>query len=268
MSLAPATAKELAAVFISRQLTNDDRVSMGANLPVPAAGCFLANLTHAPDLRIHALSYFINLAGAEKVEELSQVASPSLLKHSEAVFSQDQLFYYVPLMSINFFGALQIDRFGNSNLIGTGSDYRHLKFRGPGPVGTSGVGSSVKSFYLYVGSHSPRTFVDKLDFCSCVGWHNGGADARKKLGLIGGGPTYVISSKAVMDFEEETKRMRLLYLFPDVTVDDVVSNTGFELLIAPDVAVLPEPTEEELSVLRTRVDIKGVLRNTVAIHSS
>lgn len=260
MAATDASAKELAAIFISRQLTNDDRVAMGANLPVPAAGCFLANLTHAPDLRIHALSYFINLAGAEKVEELSQIASPSLLKYSEAIFSQDQLFYYTPLMTVNFFGALQIDKYGNSNLIGTGSDYRRLKFRGPGPVGTSGVGAAVKSFYLYVASHSPRTFVDKLDFCSCVGWHNGGADAREKLGLIGGGPKYVISSKAVMDFEEQTKRMRLRYLFPDVTVDDVLASTGFDLIVAPDVSALPEPTEEELRVLRTRVDIKGVLR--------
>ena len=64
-----------------------------------------------------------------------------------------------------------------------------------------------------------------------------------------------------MDFSEDEKRMRLKSLHPGVTVDEVQSNTGFELLIPDEVPQTALPTEEELSILRTRVDRTGLLRN-------
>jgi glutaconate CoA-transferase subunit B len=257
--LAP-TAKELTAVFISRQIENDYFVSLGANLPVCTAGIFLAHLTKAPDLRIHAMGLLLNLAQVDRIEELNQVSAPRLAKYAEATMSLEESFYFLARMHINFFGAMQIDQYGNSNLIGIGADPRRLKVRGPGCVGTSTIGSTVVSFYYYVGNHSPRVFVDRCDFRSTVGWNEGGAEARQKLGLPGGGPTYVLTPKCIMDFEEESKRMRLRYLLPGVTLEDVVANTGFELVIPARVEVLPEPTEEEMTVLRTRVDPYGLLR--------
>jgi len=65
----------------------------------------------------------------------------------------------------------------------------------------------------------------------------------------------------VMDFSEDEKRMRLKSLHPGVTVDEVQSNTGFDLLIPDEVPQTALPTEEELSILRTRVDRTGLLRN-------
>jgi glutaconate CoA-transferase subunit B len=63
-----------------------------------------------------------------------------------------------------------------------------------------------------------------------------------------------------MDFAEETKRLRLHSVHPGVSAAEVRAQTGF-FLEAPASAPLTEPpTEEELRVLRTRVDLKGVLR--------
>ncbi|MDP2952282.1 MAG: 3-oxoadipate--succinyl-CoA transferase subunit B, partial [Chloroflexota bacterium] len=104
-----------------------------------------------------------------------------------------------------------------------------------------------------------RVFVKECDFVSTVGWHQGG-DSRQRLGLPGGGPAYVLSPKAVMDFDEETKRMRIKYLVPGVTLEDVVANTAFELVVPDRVEVLPEPTVEEMAVLRAKVDPYGLLR--------
>jgi glutaconate CoA-transferase subunit B len=64
----------------------------------------------------------------------------------------------------------------------------------------------------------------------------------------------VVSTLALLDFEPESKRMRLLATHPGVTVDQVVENTGFELLFADEVKQNPPPTEEELRLLRQEVD--------------
>lgn len=259
MSSIPPTPKEMMAIFISRQIQNDYFVSLGANLPVCTAGIFLAHLTKAPDLRIHAMGLYLNLAGVDRIEELNQVSAPLLAKYAEAASSLEDGFYFLARMHINFFGAMQLDQYGNGNLIGIGPDPRRLKARGPGCVGTSTIGATVVSFYYWVGSHTTRVFVKECDFVSTVGWHQGG-DSRQRLGLPGGGPAYVLSPKAVMDFDEETKRMRIKYLVPGVTLEDVVANTAFDLVVPDRVEVLPEPTVEEIAVLRAKVDPNGLLR--------
>ena len=61
----------------------------------------------------------------------------------------------------------------------------------------------------------------------------------------------------IMGFDEESKRMKLLAVNPGVTVQNVIDNTGFEMLIADDVEQMEAPTAEELRILRTEVDPKG-----------
>jgi len=48
--------------------------------------------------------------------------------------------------------------------------------------------------------------------------------------------------------------MRLIGLLPGIRLDDIIENTGFELLIKEDLKQLPPPTDEELKVLREKVD--------------
>jgi glutaconate CoA-transferase subunit B len=159
-----------------------------------------------------------------------------------------------------FVGGLQVDPYGNTNLIGVGENYRRLRFRGPGSVGTPTLTTHVGRYYLVLNSHTPRLLVPKCDFVSTVGWGQGGADARTKLGLPGGGPKYCVTPLCVMDFTEDEKRMRLVSVHPGVTVDQVRARTGFELVIPGQVPVTAAPSAEELRVLRTRVDRDGLLR--------
>ena len=55
--------------------------------------------------------------------------------------------------------------------------------------------------------------------------------------------------------------MRLVSVHPGYTVDDVVANTGFELVIEGEVPITTPPTEWELGVLRNQVDRGGKLRS-------
>jgi glutaconate CoA-transferase subunit B len=95
---------------------------------------------------------------------------------------------------------------------------------------------------------------------STVGWGAGGPDARRALGLPGGGPRYCVTPLAILDFEETSKRLRLHSVHPGFTVDDVAAQTGFPLVVPPTVPTTVPPTVEELAILRERVDPQGFLR--------
>ena len=159
-----------------------------------------------------------------------------------------------------FIGGVQIDPHGNTNLIGVGSEYTQLRFRGPGSVGTPTLSTHVGRYYIVLNSHTARTFVERCDYISTVGWGSGGADARKKLGIPGGGPKYCVTPLCIMDFTEDEKRMRLRSLHPGVSVEQVQDQTGFRLVIPERVPTTELPSAEELHVLRSRVDQAGVLR--------
>ena len=106
--------------------------------------------------------------------------------------------------------------------------------------------------------------VDKCDYLSTVGWGNGGADARKKLGIPGGGPKFCVTPLCIMDFTETEKRMRLRSTHPGVSIEQVINNTGFDLVIPDHVPTTSIPTQEELKVLRTRVDTTGFLKTAIS----
>lgn len=255
-----ATAREKMAIFISGQIENGDYISLGANLPVPAAGVLLANLTHAPDVLINVLNYLVNLSDIDVFNDLTQVTNPTVLKWAESIMSMEEQFSAISRMDLCFTGALQVDMYGNTNLIGIGKDFNNLKVRGPGSVGTSTVMATVKKYFIFLNNHSPKSFVEKCDYISAVGWGNGGKDARVKLGLPGGGPEYIITPRAILDFHEESRRMRIKYLFPPATVEEIQENTGFPLLVHEEVMPVPPPEPELLKILRERVDPKGLLR--------
>ena len=102
--------------------------------------------------------------------------------------------------------------------------------------------------------HDTRRFVPKTDFVTTPGYLTG-PGAREEAGLPKGtGPAYVVSTLALMDFDPESKRMRLKATHPDVSVDDVVAATGFELVIPDKIELTAPPSVEELRLLREEID--------------
>jgi glutaconate CoA-transferase subunit B len=99
-----------------------------------------------------------------------------------------------------------------------------------------------------------KRFVEKVDFITTPGWLAGG-DSREKSGLPkGAGPYKIITNMAVMDFEPQSKRMRIVSINPGYSRKDVTENCGFELLEAACIKETLPPTGEELSILREAVD--------------
>ena len=99
-----------------------------------------------------------------------------------------------------------------------------------------------------------QRFTNDIDFITSPGYLTG-KGAREAAGLPrGSGPYKIITNLAVMGFDEETKRMRVEALHPGITREDVIENTGFELLWAPELESSEPPTQEELDILRNEVD--------------
>ena len=151
-----------------------------------------------------------------------------------------------------FLGGAQIDPYGNLNSIVIG-DHSHPRARLPGSGGGNDVGSHCWKTVAIM-QHDTRRFVSETDFITTPGYITG-PGAREEAGLPRGtGPAYVVSTLAVLDFDPESRRMRLKATHPGVSVEDVVAATGFELIIPDQVEVNPPPSLEELRLLREEID--------------
>ncbi len=264
--MAECTRQELMAVFLSRELRDGEQLQVGVALPVPEAAVRLAHILHGPNMELIFLGVQMNVAHLETLPLPAFGWDNRVVRWAESFSDRGHRFDDVGSWErrVFFIGGVQVDPHGNTNLIGVGKDHAKLRFRGPGSVGTPTLSTHVGRYYIVLNSHNARTFVPRCDFVSTVGWGEGGSDARRKLGLPGGGPKYCVTPLGVMDFSEDEKHMRLRSVHPGVSVDEVVANTGFELLVPDTVPTTETPSDEELHVLRTRVDPTGTLRRRAA----
>jgi len=235
-----ATTDELRAVFLSRDIADFEIGSCGLAAPVPLAAMRLAQELHAPNLTL-AMEGALNPRPRHLVDV---PVDPEAHHEAEAILDLYDLFVNGERgIDFWFMAGIQIDRHGNLNLHRVGGTPERPAFRGPG-IGNSSIAMTADRWYAYPGSHTPRTFVESVDFVTTTG-------TRCR---------FVVSPLAVLDFEAETHRMRLKHLMPGMTVEDVVAATGFKLLVPTELEPFPAPTDEELRVLREVVDTAGALR--------
>ena len=157
------------------------------------------------------------------------------------------------LVDYTFLGGAQIDMFGNLNSTRIGADHQQPTVRLPGSGGANDLGSLCWRI-LVITPHDRRRFTERLDFVTTPGFLDG-PGAREKAGLPPGtGPYKVITNLAVMGFHEQSKRMQIESLHPNVLLDEVQASTGFELLVKEPLGRTPTPDDEQLRVLREEVD--------------
>ncbi len=250
------TVDELMISALARELSDDDQVCNGAASFIPVCAFSLARATHAPKL--------VWLAGAVGLDARPRRVPASTLEaplwHRSSMYMpqlEDFWSYALNGRWLTKFcvrGA-QIDRYGNANNSVIGKDYNAPKVRLPGSAGLGDMGSIGKRLLYWTTTHNPRTLVERVDFVTCAGWLGGGSE-RSDLGLQGG-PEIVITNLAVLDFEPESKRMRLCSVHPGVSVEDVVAATGFELVIEGEIPQTAPPSEQEVRLIREEIDPDG-----------
>jgi len=255
--------QELMTVFLARDLHDGEVLRVGVAMPVVEAAVRLAHLMHGPNMELIFFGVRMNVAHLHSLPMPAFGWDQRVVRWAESYSDAGHRFDRVKDWNNNIFfiGGIQVDPYGNTNLIGVGSDYRHLRFRGPGSVGTATLSTHVGRYYIVLNSHTPRIFVERCDYISAYGWGTGGADARHRLGLPGGGPKYCVTPLCIMDFAGDTKHLRLHSLHPGVSHEEVQRQTGFPLISSISPPLTEPPTPEELRVLRTRVDCSGFLRH-------
>ena len=140
-------------------------------------------------------------------------------------------------IEFGFLGGAQIDIYGNLNTTVIG-DYSNPKVRLPGSGGGNDVGSHCWCT-IAIMRHDLRRFVRELDFITTPGYLSG-PGTREAAGLPANtGPYRVVTNLAIMGYHPRNKKMMLLATQPGVTVEDVIKNTGFELLIANKIGENP-----------------------------
>lgn len=237
---------EVMTISASRLLEDGKVMFAGIGQPLVAAA--LARRRQAPNLTVilEGGMIGIHLMPGElpaSTNEMRAAIGAEMLTTATDIFLMAQRGFF----DYGFLGVAQVDKHGNVNtsLIG---DPNKPVIRLPGPGGANDI-ISMCNETLIVTNHEPRRFVEAVDWVTSPGYLGGG-DARKAAGLLHGGPSWVITDLAVMDFTEEAHRMRLRHLQPGVSIEQVATATGFELVIADDVTVLDPVTKQELEMLR------------------
>jgi glutaconate CoA-transferase, subunit B len=238
------TPTEMMTIVASRALDPGDVCFVG--IGAPSAACNLARLTHAPDLVLIYESG--TLQTRPDVLPLS-IGDGELCATALTTVSVPEMFRYWlqgGRISKGFLGGAQIDRFGNINTTVIG-DYDDPKVRLPGGGGAPEIASSCGEV-LITAKHSPRTFVESVDFVTSLG-HGSGSGDRAAAGLTTKGPTLVVTDLCSM-VPDATSEFVVTALHEGVTREQVTAATGWDVRFAEALTTTPAPTEQELTVLR------------------
>ncbi|HZO33547.1 MAG TPA: CoA-transferase subunit beta [Gaiellaceae bacterium] len=222
------TADEMMAVAASRRLRDGMVCFVGIGLPSLAAN--LARRTHAPGC---VLVYESGTIGAKPHRLPLSIGDGELAETADAVVSVPEMFAYWlqgGRIDIGFLGAAQIDRYGNLNSTVIG-EYSHPAVRLPGGGGAPEIATGVSDVFVLL-RHSPRAFVEQLDFKTSVG----------------GRVRVVVTDLGVL--EPRDGELTLVAVHPESSIDEAREATGWELRVADDVGVTEAPSDDELAALR------------------
>jgi acyl CoA:acetate/3-ketoacid CoA transferase beta subunit len=244
---------ELMACVASRVLENGKSIFVGTGLPIIAT--MLAQKLHAPNLLV---VFEAGGIGPKLPTIPISVGDSRTFYKGVMAASMDytMAMAQLGLVDYGFLGAAQIDKYGNLNTTVIG-DHESPKVRLPGSGGANDLGSLCHRTITLM-RHDKLRFVNKLDYLTTPGYLTG-PGAREEAGLPAEtGPYRVISQLGVMGFDKDSKVMKLLQVHPGVTVDNVIQNTSFKMLIG-DVKETKAPTNEELRILREDIDPSGIV---------
>jgi glutaconate CoA-transferase, subunit B len=246
------SSAELMIVNASRLLRDRDVVFVGVGQPNLA--CNLARRTHAPNL---LMIYEAGVIGAQPARLPLSIGDPTLVSGATAVCSMYDIFaLYLQRgkVDVGFMGGAQIDRFGNINATVIG-DYAHPKVRLPGSGGSKEISAWANRCYMMT-PHQKRRFPEKVDFNTSAGFLSGRIE-RDALGLRGKGPQAVVTDLGILE-PDENGELILTALHPGATSEQAKANTGWDLIIAPDLRDTKAPSAEELRILREELDPTGI----------
>jgi acyl CoA:acetate/3-ketoacid CoA transferase beta subunit len=252
--MADATRGEICAVAAAEAFRGDGEILASCFGIAPAIGARLAKLSFEPDL-------LMTDGICTVVDEPNPVSGPGHPQVVEAWLPFRTIFDHLWNGKRHvIMAASQIDRFGNQNFACIG-EHARPKAQLLGMRGAPGNTICHVTSY-WVPQQTAKVFVESVDVVSGVGYDRAAKldPATTRAHEI----RQVISNLAVYDFETPNHIMRLRSIHPGVELDEVVENTGFDLVIEGEIPKTRLPTSDELTLIRTRIDPEGLLKREVS----
>lgn len=197
-------------------------IAVGAASPIPAAACWLVRKAGYP-VRLSLLHKRTGNPFSEGTRELFDLTGQGRI-------------------DLFFLGGGQIDGQANLNLVGTG-DWPGTGVRFPGSFGSAFMYLMTPRTILFREEHSRRVLVERVDNISAPGLSPPGVYRR-------GTAQALVTGRCVFRFDPARGRFVLASTHPGESVDSIRANTGFAFDVEGEVPATPEPTADELALLR------------------
>ncbi len=259
------TRQEMMAIATGREFKDGELAIFGVGLSMLAG--FFAQRNHAPGLMAFTEG---GVYGSTPVGGLPWGIEDNRISANAVSFTNaiDALGFLVASGRVDnaVIGAAEVDKYGNVNTTGIWAPdtepwkvgkYTLPRVRLNGSGGANEIATGAKKYLLMV-THEKKRFNEKVAYISSPGYLDGG-NTREKYGFPGGGPSAMITTLGILRPDPVTKEFILTGYYPFSSIEEIKENTGWDLKVAPDVQVIPEPTEKELENLRA-VDVTGSLR--------
>lgn len=215
-------AVALAKLILDPSAPPARHIAVGAASPMPAAACWLVKKQGHP-VRLSLLHKRSGNPFTEGTRELFDLTGQGRI-------------------DLFFLGGGQIDGSANLNLVGTG-EWPGMGVRFPGSFGSAFMYFMTPRTILFREEHTPRVFVEKVDNISAPGVSPPGVFRR-------GTAQALVTGRCVFRFHPDRARFSLESVHPGETVESVREATGFAFDVTGDVPFTPDPTSEELVLLR------------------
>jgi glutaconate CoA-transferase subunit B len=242
------TPSELMAVAGARELQDRQVVAVGLGLPMVAS--FLAKQTHAPNM---TMLFELGVIDPQPVDCGVGLADPRVWYRANVLSSFVDILGAVlhkGRVDVGFLGGLEVDQYGNLNTSIVGDpkgQFRHMI----GSGGANDIASCARRTIIIM-RHEERKLKKNISFITSPGYITG-SDSRSRAGL-GGGPSRVITDKAIFGFHPETKQMMLISIHPGNTLEDVLGTMGFAPVVPQGLSFTEPPTGEQLRLIREVID--------------
>jgi glutaconate CoA-transferase subunit B len=215
-------AVALAKLILDPSAPPARHIAVGAASPMPAAACWLVKKQGHP-VRLSLLHKRSGNPFTEGTRELFDLTGQGRI-------------------DLFFLGGGQIDGSANLNLVGTG-EWPGMGVRFPGSFGSAFMYFMTPRTILFREEHTPRVFVEKVDNISAPGVSPPGVFRR-------GTAQALVTGRCVFRFHPDRARFSLESVHPGETVESVRDATGFTFDVTGDVPYTPDPTADELALLR------------------
>jgi len=245
------TRRELMVAAAAREIRDGEKVFVGMRLPL--LGFAVAKELHAPN----AVGIFENgvIRDWPALESIFTMSDPPNIARALACGGLLDVMNLLQSgrVDLGFIGGAEIDRFGNLNTHWVEDDGKRTRL--PGSGGAADIATLARRCIIIM-THERRRFMPSVQYITSPGFGDG-HDWREKNGLIGGGPSRVITSMGIFAFDPADHEMALISNHPGVSVQEIKNQTGWPLRVSPEIHETASPGKEELAAVR-KYDPKGV----------